>query len=173
MLSREKHWAPRLQKSMNNHSSLFNNSSFLPRHTVWHTSVKPPSWYSKLIEKLKPRDQDWIRRLLIMSAFYHPYRSQTLSCKLNLVLAWTRNLCGSADFFSLLISQHPPVIPRLLWDMSHYGTISSYYKEKNQGRVCTLIQHLFKQMKSLWKFWRGNLFVPCDWHVIPNSMTSV
>lgn len=62
--------------------------------------------------------------------------------------------------FPLLISRDTVVIPWVLLDMFHYGTISSYYGGKNQGCVCTLIQHLFKQMKSLWKLCEGNLFVP-------------
>lgn len=33
-------------------------------------------------------------------------------------------------------------------------------KEKNEVCVGALIQHLFKQTKSQWKFWRRNLLVP-------------
>lgn len=42
--------------------------------------------------KLKPQDQDWIRRLLTMSAFCHLHWSQ-MGC------TWKGNLRGSAAFF--------------------------------------------------------------------------
>lgn len=137
------------------------SSDFSSNHTQWHTSIKPLCTYAKLIEKLKPGDQDWIRRLL-MSAFYHPSGLLTVPCKLNLIYTWRRNLWICCFFFPFLSANYLGSTRNTLSSLRHVPLWHNILllKEKNEGCVGALIQHLFKQMKSQWRFWRRNLLIP-------------
>lgn len=120
-----------LQKIINSRYSLQRQQSILLHSVTRFSEASDP--ILQVDWKLKPRDQDWIRRLLIMSPFYHLHRSQMVFLQAQFDLYLEEKSLWISCFFSLLISRDTAVIPWVLLDMFHYGTISSYYGGKKSG----------------------------------------
>lgn len=149
-------------KTINSHSSLYRREPILLLHTLVTHFSETSVLILQLDWKTKAQRSRLNKEIINNECFLSsPTEVKTVFPQAHFDLNLEEKSLWICCFFSLLISQDPPLIPWVLWDMFHYGTISSYYVGVgNQGCVCALIQHLFKQMKSLWKFWRGNLLVP-------------